>query len=47
MSGPSSAKEWKDRLDVVHKYLGYKGDLLSRGVINVFMPVEALSTPVV
>ncbi len=39
MKGPVSPKEWKDRLDAVHQYLGYKADLLSRGVINVFMPV--------
>ena len=44
MSGPMSPSEWTERLGAVHKHLGYKGDLQSRGVINVFIPVDAVAT---
>ncbi len=42
---PQSAAEWTDRLEAMHHYLGYEGDLKSRGVINVFMSVDALAAP--
>jgi hypothetical protein len=47
MSGPMSPEEWTNRLGAVHKHLGYEGDLSSRGVVNVFIPVDALETSVV
>jgi hypothetical protein len=47
MSGPTSPEEWTNRFDAVHKHLGYEGDLSSRGVVNVFIPVDALETSVV
>jgi hypothetical protein len=47
MSGPMSPEEWTNQLNAVHKHLGYEGDLLSRGVVNVFIPVDALATSVV
>lgn len=43
MGGPASVSEWKNRLSAVRTYLGYDGDLQSRGVINVFVSVESLS----
>jgi hypothetical protein len=47
MRGPASVAEWANRLGAVHTYLGYQGDLRSRGVVNVFLPVEALPTSMV
>ncbi|MEO5589385.1 MAG: hypothetical protein ABIS03_07345 [Gemmatimonadaceae bacterium] len=47
MGGPMSPEEWTEQLGAVYRYLGYKGGLLSRGVVNVFLPVEALTAPVV
>ncbi len=46
MSGPNSPDEWQTRLKQVREYLGYRGDPLSHGVIDVFLPVDALATPV-
>ncbi len=40
MGGPMTASEWAERLAVVHSHLGYHGDLLAKGVVNVFLPVE-------
>ncbi len=41
MGGPASASEWEERLTKVHDHLGLRGDLLDKGVVNVFLPVES------
>lgn len=43
MRGPQSKEEWAKALDGVYSHLGLVGDLGSRGVANVFIPVEALA----
>ncbi len=41
VAGPMSALEWSRQLAPVHSHLGVRGDLLARGVVNVFLPVES------
>lgn len=43
MNGPASVEEWEERLGAVQKYLGYKSDLSSKGVVNIFLPISSIA----
>jgi hypothetical protein len=43
VSGPASPEEWRPALDAMAGHLGVATDLRARGVLKVFVSVEALS----
>jgi hypothetical protein len=47
MNGPQSPSEWKQRLSAVKAQLGITRPLEEVGVADIFIPVQALDTPVV
>lgn len=47
MKGPMSSSEWKQRLIPVKEQLGIGRPLEEIGVVDIFIPVQALDVPVV